>query len=310
MHQRRFKFQQSNGGQLAITLACRAPPEEQAGRTLTWQIGDSNASNNGASEQPADAAGSAAPAAPASAAAAPDLIGLDIWPASIALCRYLAAHPQLTEGLDVLELGAGMGLVGLAAAALGARSVLLTDYEPEVLAHLASNASLNGLQQRCSCAQIDWRAPSQGLATGQRGSWRLVLAADVLYASVVVQPFIDTLLLALHPQGVALVGHQVRRAIVLDPASRLPRLEECDEPLERFKAACAAGGLAVRLLGSRQTCSYVDTDPMVLLAVGWPSAAEVLERLPEPAPNGGSNGSSIRCDGSSDGNANSELQST
>lgn len=33
-------------------------------------------------------------------------------------------------------------------------------------------------------------------------------------------------------------------------------------------------------------CSNVDTDPMVLLAVGWQGAAQALGRLPEPAPNG------------------------
>ncbi|KAL4424743.1 hypothetical protein ABPG77_000086 [Micractinium sp. CCAP 211/92] len=283
MRQRRFEFRCSKGEPLAVTLTCRAPPEEQAGRTLTWQIGDRKYEDNGASEQPAEAGSSIEGAPPA---AAPDLIGLDIWPASIALCRYLAAHPQLTEGLEVLELGAGMGLVGLLAAALGASAVLLTDYEPEVLSHLASNAALNGLQRRCSCARLDWSAPEVGLAAGQRGRWRLVLAADVLYASAVVQPFINTLRLALHPHGVALIGHQVRRAVVLDPVTRLPRLEDSDEPLERFKAGCAAQGLAVRLLGSRHTCSNVDTDPMMLLAVGWAGAVEALDRLPEPAPDG------------------------
>jgi hypothetical protein len=64
------------------------------------------------------------------------------------------------------------------------------------------------------------------------------------------------------------VGHQVRRAIVLDPATRLPRLEPDDAPLEAFKAHCAASGLQLRLLGSRPSCCNVDDDPMVLLAVG------------------------------------------
>jgi predicted nicotinamide N-methyase len=43
-----------------------------------------------------------------------------------------------------------MGLVGLLCAQLGAASVLLTDYEPAVLAHLGQNAALNGLQQCCA----------------------------------------------------------------------------------------------------------------------------------------------------------------
>jgi len=94
-----------------------------------------------------------------------------------------------------------MGLVGLACAALGAQQVLLTDYEPAVLAHLQSNAQLNGLQQRCASLRLDWRAPDAGLAPQQRHAWRLVVAADVLYASVVVQPFIHKLLAVLHPEG-------------------------------------------------------------------------------------------------------------
>ena len=36
-----------------------------------------------------------------------ELLGLDVWPAAIRLCEYLAAHPHLVAGLDVAELGAG-----------------------------------------------------------------------------------------------------------------------------------------------------------------------------------------------------------
>ena len=37
----------------------------------------------------------------------PDLIGLDVWPAAVALCTYLAARPHLASGAAVCELGAG-----------------------------------------------------------------------------------------------------------------------------------------------------------------------------------------------------------
>lgn len=111
MQQCRFEFQSSRGEPFAVKLACRAPPEEQAGRTLTWQIQDSKNTSVDDPKLSADGTCSAKDVPPtptaACAAAAPDLIGLDIWPASIALCRYLAAHPKLVEGADVLELGAG-----------------------------------------------------------------------------------------------------------------------------------------------------------------------------------------------------------
>lgn len=75
------------------------------------------------------------------------------------------------------------------------------------------------------------------------------------------------------------MGHQVRRAVVRDPATRLPRLEADDSPLEAFKTHCAAAGLQVRLLGSRHGCSNVDADPTLLLAVGCGGGAN-LSSLP------------------------------
>lgn len=253
MKQRTFAFQGSGPGaaQAEVRLWCREPPEAQAGKTLTWQL-DGQPCSGG--QQPSDGAAQPA-AAPATADADPDLIGLDIWPASIALCRYLANHPELVAGQHVLELGAGglrgwcwergmppwrrvqgraslrllapqhashehsayihhprnpvyagMGLVGLLCAALGAQHVLLTDYEPQVLAHLQDNAALNGLQQRCASLRLDWRQPAASLAPQQQGSWRRVVAADVLYASAVVQPLISTLSLLLHPEGALAAG--------------------------------------------------------------------------------------------------------
>ena len=91
--------------------------------------------------------------------------------------------------------------MGLLCAALGAQHVLLTDYEPQVLAHLDKNAALNGLQKRCASLRLDWRQPAASLAQQQQGNWHRIVAADVLYASAVVQPLIATLRLLLHPEG-------------------------------------------------------------------------------------------------------------
>ena len=110
MQQRRFEF---GGPQpTAVTLLCREPPEAQAGKTLTWQLAGPAAPPAGKPNEQsvgsggARGSGSCAAAAPAPATH-PDLIGLDIWPASIALGRYLSAHRQLVAGQAVLEVGAG-----------------------------------------------------------------------------------------------------------------------------------------------------------------------------------------------------------
>ena len=54
-----------------------------------------------------------------------------VWPSSLAFARMLtqSASSQV-KGLDVIELGCGLGGVGIAAALAGARSVLLTDFNP------------------------------------------------------------------------------------------------------------------------------------------------------------------------------------
>ena len=60
-----------------------------------------------------------------------------VWPASAALCRYLA-RTGIVRGKAVLELGCGTGATGLTcAAALNASAVILTEGGSEGLLQLA-----------------------------------------------------------------------------------------------------------------------------------------------------------------------------
>ena len=42
-----------------------------------------------------------------------------LWPAGLALAHYILQHPHTVRGREVCELGAGLGLAGLAAAVAG-----------------------------------------------------------------------------------------------------------------------------------------------------------------------------------------------
>lgn len=67
------------------------------------------------------------------------------WPGGQALARYVLDHPEVVAGRRVLDLGAGSGLVAVAAARAGARSVLASDPDPYSAAAVAVNAETNGV---------------------------------------------------------------------------------------------------------------------------------------------------------------------
>jgi predicted nicotinamide N-methyase len=97
----------------------------------------------------------------------------ELWPSGTALAQAVAARPL--AGRRVLELGCGLGLVGVTAALAGA-AVLVVDRSPEAIAFAALNAERNGVTlQRAVCA---FDQPERLLAGAP---WDLVLAADVLY---------------------------------------------------------------------------------------------------------------------------------
>ncbi|KAL4172565.1 hypothetical protein KRP22_007729 [Phytophthora ramorum] len=68
-------------------------------------------------------------------------IGGKLWDSCLVLTRYLAAQQELLVGKQVVELGSGLGLVGIFCAMLGAR-VTLTDMQ-EVIPLLEYNIRLN-----------------------------------------------------------------------------------------------------------------------------------------------------------------------
>jgi predicted nicotinamide N-methyase len=51
----------------------------------------------------------------------------ELWPASIGLAKFIFEHPALFQGKKVLELGAGVGLAGIAAKLSGA-TVIQSDF--------------------------------------------------------------------------------------------------------------------------------------------------------------------------------------
>ncbi len=96
----------------------------------------------------------------------------ELWPSAVGLARYVSQQLSL-EGKSALELGCGLGLVGVAAALQGAR-VLFTDYEVDALQFARHNARENGCP-RMQFRLVDWFQPAL------RRRYDVILASDVIY---------------------------------------------------------------------------------------------------------------------------------
>ncbi|SDP34192.1 Predicted nicotinamide N-methyase [Klenkia soli] len=66
------------------------------------------------------------------------------WVGGQGLARYVLDTPDLVAGRTVLDLGAGSGLVAVAASLAGAERVLASDVDPYALAVIPLNAAANG----------------------------------------------------------------------------------------------------------------------------------------------------------------------
>lgn len=67
------------------------------------------------------------------------------WPGGQALARFVLDRPQVVAGRPVLDLGAGSGLVAIAAGLAGATRVLASDVDPFSQTAIVVNALLNGV---------------------------------------------------------------------------------------------------------------------------------------------------------------------
>ncbi|RYD82089.1 MAG: methyltransferase [Sphingomonadales bacterium] len=65
------------------------------------------------------------------------------WGGGLALARYLLDHPETIAGKRVLDLGAGSGLVGIAAMRAGAAFAMAADVDRYAIAAIELNAKAN-----------------------------------------------------------------------------------------------------------------------------------------------------------------------
>ena len=198
-------------------------------------------------------------------------VGYVMWPSAIVLSRWLLSNQQHILGKSVLEIGAGCGLVGIAAARLFAQSnneekkkcVTITDVNDLVIENIDKNILLNDVSEVASVAKLDFYEQTgnnesgkwiEGLTYEHRDPVDVVLAADIICQPSDAVAAAKTIYDALVPMGRAYV-------VCADSEHRFG--------IEIFQEECERVGLKVTttnvadmseelLLDCHSTSGYVD----------------------------------------------------
>lgn len=181
--------------------------------------------------------------------------GVTLWQAAPRLAEYLETHPDACVGRSVLELGAGLGLCGIAAHYCGATTVVMTDGDTQALGRMRENVRHNcddnlgdyigdasiatvATERRnaISCGQLIWGSSHVGKFLERHGRFDTIIGADVIYTRESISPLLDTVVCMLkRPHGQFVLSRYCRWNNVDDEtvieAAKL-RCLDCTRPSE------------------------------------------------------------------------------
>ncbi|KAJ9067345.1 hypothetical protein DSO57_1000257 [Entomophthora muscae] len=112
---------------------------------------------------------------------------------SLMLGQYLLDNPALISGRDVLELGSGVGFLGILTSFLNPASITMTDFNSSVLQRLTLNVALNRHPSapKPTISRWDWANVTDAMIGAANPS--LILGADVTYDPEGIDLLVDLL---------------------------------------------------------------------------------------------------------------------
>ncbi len=131
---------------------------------------------------------------------------IKIWEASLILADHLI-RMKIEKEKEILEIGAGMGVVGLALGALG-HKVTITDYEDDALDLLRMNVERNGLDN-VSVRKLDWNNPDL------TGKYDIICGSELVYNERFIDPIMSLFRNYLQPDGTIFIAHDVGRMCMM-----------------------------------------------------------------------------------------------
>ncbi len=125
-----------------------------------------------------------------------------VWEASWVLADFIAGLPA-DPGKRFIELGCGLGLVGVVAASFG-HNVVMSEHNAEALGFARANAELNHCPD-VEIIDLDWNSPSL------YGRFDYIIGSEIVYHEKDFEPLRNLFERLLKPEGEVILCEGVRR---------------------------------------------------------------------------------------------------
>lgn len=131
-----------------------------------------------------------------------------IWEASIVLANHVESMP-VDPQKHLLEIGCGIGLVGVVAASYGHR-VTMTEYNRDALNFARANARVNHTSgsSELGIVELDWTKPVL------EGRFDTILGSEVIYKEEYFEPLSGLFRRYLKPGGEIILAEGLRKTTV------------------------------------------------------------------------------------------------
>lgn len=106
------------------------------------------------------------------------------WAGGQALARYLYDNPETVRGRRILDFASGCGIAGIAAAQMGATSVVAADIDPFATAASALNADRNG---------VSIQTTTDDLVGSALDRWDVIVTGDICYEQPLANKVVEWL---------------------------------------------------------------------------------------------------------------------
>lgn len=164
------------------------------------------------------------------------------WAGGVALARYLLDHSAVVAHRDVIDVATGSGVVAVAAALAGARTVIACDIDEVAIAAASINAALNGVTVQTRLADVRQIVARAG---------DLVTAGDVFYERDIATAMTAGLADLRGSGAEVLIGDPQRSFLPFDALSELATYEVTVDPA--VETVTVKETIVARLVGAPES---------------------------------------------------------